>query len=93
MNKQEKLERSEHAKRLLEDDIFVEALSEIRTMALMELEECDAADMATVTKHQALAKATYKIKEHLEALILATGELDGGYSPDPDSPKGGKADS
>lgn len=79
-SKAELIERAGHARRILSDAVFVDALTAIRVDALMALASVDAMDTQAINRLQAIVQVTDEIKDQLEAAIKATGQMDGGYS-------------
>lgn len=69
------------AKRLLTDDVLAEAFTRVRTKALVALGEADAFDTNEILRLQAIARCLPDVLGELEAMILAIGDKDGGFSP------------
>lgn len=80
MNESERQHRAQRARELLGDDLFAEALTSIRSEALLELAETDPDDKTEIIRQQAIVAVTGMIVEMLQAVILQSGEQDGGIS-------------
>lgn len=80
-------ERAERAKQILNDDLFAEMLTELRQDAFIKLAGVPADDAGAIRDQQAVVKVTDEIRDRLAAMVLATGQDDGGYSMT-DSPQG-----
>ena len=72
--------RAEEAKNLLGNDLFAELLTQVRTDALVGLADVDADNIKEVLRLQAIAHCTLEVRMLLEAVILQTGEQDGGMT-------------
>lgn len=83
----EDIYRAQHAQQLLGDDLFAEMLTEVRVDALNALAECDATDADAIRHQQAIVAVTGAIRDKLTAVVLKTGQGDGGMSAQ-NSPKG-----
>ncbi len=77
-------EKAEYAKALIKDDVFAEVLTQIRTEALLALATIEADDVRGILKQQAVVTVTGEIVDRLNALIAASGSLDGGFTQNSD---------
>lgn len=68
------LQRSEHAKRLLNDELLVEAFSMIRQNCLREFENSKATDTEGREEVWKMLKALNELERHLKS-ILERGKL------------------
>ena len=72
---------AKEAARLLADDTLAEAMTNVRMKALVALADVDAADTKEILRLQAIAGCLSDVRDELHAMILATGESDGGFDP------------
>ncbi len=73
---------AKEAERLLQDDTLAEAMTRVRTKALVALLAAVNADDKTEMQRQAgIANCLSDVRDELEAAILATGKSDGGFNP------------
>lgn len=76
----DRIHRAEAAHRLLNDDIFAEALTALRTEAFHALATADVDDKTALLRQQAVVRVTGDIRGYLESIIMRSGAMDGGYS-------------
>jgi len=72
--------RAEEAKNLLANDLFADAMAQVRMSALAKLADVDATDTPAILRLQAVAGCTQEVRDLLYAAIIATGEHDGGMT-------------
>ena len=72
--------RAEEAKNLLGNDLFVESMTAVQTDALRDLAAADASNMAEIMRLQAIANCIPEVLLRLDAVIKATGKLNGGMT-------------
>ncbi len=80
MASEDDIHRAERAKVLLNDQVFVDALTEVRMEALLELAVVDADSFNKITRLQSIVHCTTEIVAKLEAMITKTGARDGGLT-------------
>lgn len=83
----ERIERAEHARRLTEDALLNEALNEVGLDAMRALAEVDPADTNKILRLQAIVHCAAAMMDHITAVIVASGAMDGGMAVQ-DSRKG-----
>ena len=69
------------AARLLADETFATAMTNVRMTALVALGEVDASDTKEILRLQARANCLQDVRDQLEAAIKAMGSADGGFDP------------
>ena len=72
--------RAEEARNLLASDLFAEAMTIVRTDALMALASVKADDILEIQRLQAIVHCTEKLHDALVAATLKAGERDGGVT-------------
>lgn len=69
------------AERLLQDETLADAMTAVRTDALVALSVVDATNTNEILRLQAIANCLQEVRDLLEAAITASGRKDGGYDP------------
>jgi hypothetical protein len=72
---------AKEAARLLADETFATAMTNVRMSALVALGEVDASDTKEILRLQARANCLQDVRDQLEAAIKAMGSADGGFDP------------
>jgi hypothetical protein len=80
MNKADLEARAEEARNLLASDLFAEAMTIVRTDALMGLSIVKADDILEIQRLQAIVHCTDGLKDALVGAVLKAGERDGGVT-------------
>ena len=80
MNKADLEARAEEARNLLASDLFAEAMTAVRTDALMSLATVKADDTLEIQRLQAIVHCTEGFRDALVAATLKAGERDGGVT-------------
>ncbi len=88
---EDKIYRAEQARVLLGNDLFAEAITEVRMDALKALGDIDPANFKEICRLQAIAKCTEEVVAKLQAAITASGVRDGGQSLTATRPKANTA--
>lgn len=76
----EKIERAEHAERLVNDALLNEALEAVGMSALRELSQVDASNVNEILRLQAIVHCVDEMTGYIEGVITASGAYDGGVS-------------
>lgn len=74
------------AARLLADDVLAEAMTNVRTEALVALSTVDANNTTEILRLQAIANCLQDVRDWLDAKIKALGTSDGGFDPNKQPP-------
>ena len=69
---------AKEAQRLLNDDVLAEAMTAVRTEALVALATVKADDVTEILRLQAIANCLPDVVDALKAHILAAGGMSGG---------------
>lgn len=77
---------AKEAARLLNDDVLAEAMTAVRTDALVALATVKADDVTEILRLQAIANCLPDVVDALKSHIIAAGGMSGGV--DPDKPTG-----
>lgn len=91
MTETDLIHRAEQAKSLLANDLFADALTQIRMEALLGLSDVDPSRTTEILRLQAIVRCTDDIRGFLEAAITRTGANDGGLVMPATRPKANKA--
>lgn len=72
---------AKEARRLLNDDVFAEAMTTVRMNALVALGEVDPSNTKEIMRLQAIARCLDDVKSELERAILAQSDSANGFDP------------
>ena len=74
------------AKRLLNEPLLVDAFETVKMNAMLALIEAEPNDIATISKHQAIARCIDEVLDALSAVIHAGGNTGGGVAIESEPP-------